>query len=89
MYYITKSTTNHSNRQEARSPQKADVHDQPNLCRSMTDFCLPSLDTRLHNEPISLLMEPPFHNSPIMIHNITLTELSKEILVVCDDDKLE
>jgi len=24
-----------------------------------------------------------------MIHNITLTELPKEILVVCDDDKLE
>jgi hypothetical protein len=24
-----------------------------------------------------------------MIHNITLTELPKEILVVCDDNKLE
>lgn len=56
----------------------------------MIDFCLESRDTRLHKELIyHLLNEPPFHNSPIMIHNFTLTELPKEILVVCDDDKLK
>jgi hypothetical protein len=65
------------------------MHDQPNLCRSIVDFCLGSRDTRLHKELIYLLSELPFLNSPIMIHNITLTELPKEILVVCDDNKLE
>jgi hypothetical protein len=43
----------------------------------------------MHKELICLLSKPPFYNSPIMIHNIILTELSKEILVVCDDNKLE
>jgi hypothetical protein len=28
-------------------------------------------------------------HSPIVFHNITLTEFPKEILVMCDDDKLE
>ena len=55
----------------------------------MIDFCLASRDTRLHKELICLLREPTFHNSPIMVHNITLTELPKEILVVRDDNKLE
>jgi hypothetical protein len=82
-------TTNHS-RNPTRTSQKASgVHDQPNLCRSIVDFCLGSRDTRLHKESICLLSEPPFHNSPIMIHNVSLTELPKEILVVCDDNKLK
>ena len=65
------------------------MHDQLNLCRSIVDFCLASRETRLHKELICLLSKLPFHNSPIMVHNITLTELPKEILVVGDDYKLE
>lgn len=68
---------------------RRNLHNQLNLCRSIVDFCLESRDTRLHKESICLLSEPPFHNSPIMIHNISLTELPKEILVVCDDNKLK
>ena|ERR1700733_12843473 len=76
--------------ERTRSSQKvSNAHNQPNLCRSIVDFCLGSRDTRLHKELICLFSEPPFHNSPIMIHNITLTELPKEILVVCDDNELE
>ena len=78
-------------RQIIAKPNKklADMHDQLNLCRSMTDFCLESRDTRLHKESIHLLTEVPTHNSPIVLHGITLTELPKEVLVMRNDDKLE
>jgi hypothetical protein len=64
------------------------VHDQPNLCRSMIDFCLESRDTRLQdvNSPVQ---GDRTVRSPIVFHNITLTELPKEIFVMRDDDKLE
>jgi hypothetical protein len=57
----------------------------------MTDFCLESRDTRLHRQLMltRLITEAPAHNSPIIFHDITLTELPKEILVMRDDDKLE
>jgi hypothetical protein len=38
---------------------------------------------------ICTLTEAPAHGSPIIFHDITLTELPKEILVMRNNDKLE
>ena len=56
----------------------------------MTDFCLESRDTRLcrvSQFARARRLRPAC--SPIILHDITLTELSKEVLVMRDDDKLE
>ena len=54
----------------------------------MIDFCLESRDTRLCKMSICLSRDRTAR-SPIVFHNITLTELPKEIFVMRDDDKLE
>ena len=32
---------------------------------------------------------PNPRDSPVVLHHVTLAELAKEVLVVCNDDKLE
>ena len=54
----------------------------------MVDFCLESRDTRLCKMSLPVQGDQTVR-SPIVFHNITLTELPKEIFVMRDDDKLE
>lgn len=62
-------------------------------CRSITDFCLASLETRLEKrnhvsiDEQTLRME--WYAPPVILHDIALTQFPKEVLVVGDDDELE
>ena len=55
----------------------------------MVDFCLESRETRLF-ECINLLCptteNPNPRNLPVILHHVTLAELAKEVLVVCNND---
>ena len=60
-----------------------------NRCRSITDFCLESLDTRLHHASFSQTLASICSHSPVVLHNVRLPELAQEVLVMRDDDKLK
>ncbi len=56
----------------------------------MVDFCLESRETRLFRGSVCPTTGTPNRkDSPVIFHYITLAELAKEVLVVCNDDKLE
>jgi hypothetical protein len=61
-----------------------------NRCRSIVDFCLESLETRLCKDTrLSEAHQKNRKSRPIVFHDVVLTQLPKEILVVSDYDQLE
>ena len=52
------------------------------------DFCLASRDTRLPKD-VRIYREDADKILPVILHDIGLTQLSEEVLIVCNDDQLE
>ena len=52
------------------------------------DFCLASRDTRLPKD-VRIYQDDADKILPVILHDIGLTQLSEEVLVVCNDDQLE
>lgn len=52
------------------------------------DFCLASRDTRLPKD-VRIHRDDADKILPVILHDIGLTQLSEEVLVVCNDDQLE
>lgn len=52
------------------------------------DFCLASRDTRLPKD-VRIYQDDADKILPVILHDIGLTQLSEEVLIVCNDDQLE
>ena len=52
------------------------------------DFCLASRDTRLPKD-VRIYQDDADKILPVILHDIGLTQLSEEVLVVGNDDQLE